>query len=98
LIRQRDEAIAAATKAAEESKAGGGPEGLRDRIEDALAGLELAPVAAGGSVAGTFSAFAAARFAAGTVAQRTAKATEETAKNTRKLEERSRMNRGIPVI
>jgi len=98
LIRQRDEAIAAAARAARETKSGGGPGGLRERIEDALASLDLAGISAGGTVAGTFSAFAAARFGGTTAADRTAKATEETAKNTRKLEERSRLNRGIPVV
>jgi len=98
VIRQRDEAITAAARAARETETGGGPGGLKGRIEDALAGLQLAPITAGGSVAGTFSAFAAARLGGGTAVERTAKATEETAKNTRKLEERSRLNRGIPVI
>jgi len=98
VIRQRDEAIAAAARAARETETGGGPGGLKGRIEDALAGLQLAPITAGGSSAGTFSAFAAARLGGGTAVERTAKATEETAKNTRKLEERSRLNRGIPVI
>lgn len=98
LIRQRDDAITAAGRAAEEAKAGGGPGGLRERIEDALAGLDLSPLGAGGRVAGTFSAFAAARLGAGNWQERTAKATEETARNTRKLEQRSRLKAAIPVI
>lgn len=99
LIRQRDQAIADASQAAQESPGSGGRLAeLREQIEVALAGLNLEPISAGSSVAGTFSAFAAARFGDDTAADRTAKATEATARNTQKLEERSRLNRGIPVI
>ena len=65
-----------------------------------MAGLGAAvdTIHAGTAARGTFSAFAAARLGGNTAADRTAKATEETAKNTRRLEERSRLNRGIPVV
>ena len=55
------------------------------RREDALSGLSLPSMVAGGDSAGTFSAFAAARLGANTAADRTAKATEETAENTKRL-------------
>lgn len=100
LIRQRDRAIADAGRAAQQSPSDDGRlASLRKQIEVAVSGLNLEPISAGGSsVAGTFSAFAAARFGGDTAGDRTAKATEETARNTQKLEERSRMNRGIPVV
>ncbi|GEM_PF-2326363 len=99
LIGERDQAIADASRAAQKPPSGDGRLAeLREQIEVALGGLNLEPISAGSSVAGTFSAFAAARFGGDTVADRTAKATEETARNTQKIEERSRMNRGIPVI
>lgn len=100
LIRQRDQTIADASRAAQEAPSDDGRlAALREQIEVAVSGLNLEPISpAGSSVAGTFSAFAAARFGGDTAADRTAKATEETARNTQKLEERSRMNRGIPVV
>ena len=91
LIRQRDEAIAAAGSAAQQSGSGDdGPEGLRQQLEDSLSGLDLPTMVAGGDAAGTFSAFAAARFGADSVAERTAKAAEKTADNTNRLVQEAR--------
>ena len=84
LIRQRDEALAEAEKAAGNTSESD-PEGLRQRLGDALSGLDLPTMVAGGDSAGTFSAFAAARMGANSTEERTAKAAEETADNTKSL-------------
>ena len=99
LIRQRDEAIREAAKAAEQSRARGGPPGLRERLEGIPDDLDMAPVGAGGPAPqGTFSAFAAARMGRNTLPERTAKACEDTAKHAKNMDERGRLKGGIPVI
>ncbi|HUU90107.1 MAG TPA: phage tail tape measure protein [Phycisphaerae bacterium] len=65
-----------------------GPASLVGKVQDSLAGLgdTLKKTAERTiSVTGTFSAMAVAGLGAGSVAERTAKATEETAQNTKKL-------------
>ena len=65
-----------------------GPASLVDKVQERLAGLgdTLKKTAERTiSVTGTFSAMAVAGLGAGSVAERTAKATEETAQNTKKL-------------
>ena len=81
LMKQRDEAIAAAAQAREEAakkEAAAMPEA------GAPPGTTAANEAAG-AVAGTFSALAAMRLGTSTAADRTAEATEETAENTGEL-------------
>ena len=87
------EAIDAARQKREAKDAQAGPEGLEDpdsimaRLNDAVAGLgdRLSKQAEKIGVKGTFNAAAVRGLGAGDAADRTAKATEETAKNTRKL-------------
>ena len=62
--------------------------GLQDAAE--LGGLELSQQAAKVGVTGTFNAAALLSLQSGNAANRTAKATEETAKNTQKLVDEAR--------
>lgn len=65
--------------------AGGGGGAIPPNLTDAAEATSAA-IGKADSVRGTFSAFAAAGLGGGSAADRTAKATEETAKNTKKLE------------
>jgi len=86
-------AIAEAGAQRAEAKEGEGPEkpeNVADRIKKMLAGVTDAigqadVVTRGMSTAGTFNALAAFGLGTGNVAERTAKATEETARNTAKI-------------
>jgi len=85
--KEWQEARGAAKQARKTKETGGpgslkGPDELLKRIGDAAAGLGDAVKA---SVSGTFNASALFGMGAGTAAERTAKATEQTAKNTKKL-------------
>ncbi|MEL6739791.1 MAG: hypothetical protein AAFP26_03960, partial [Planctomycetota bacterium] len=86
-----DEAIAEARRRREEQDesgndiAGNVPRDLIGRLQEGLAGLGAA-IERGVAVRGTFNALAVQSLAAGDdTAERTAKATEQTAKNTRRL-------------
>ena len=90
------DAIESAKKKREAKEAEPGPEGLQgpddiiNKARDALAGLGdigdmVGAEAAKIGVKGTFNAAAVRGLAAGDAADRTAKASEETAKNTKKL-------------
>ncbi|MBW7905433.1 MAG: hypothetical protein LC135_02960 [Phycisphaerae bacterium] len=87
--RQLDEAIAAARAKREAADAGGGPP--RRKVQDPLAGLEDRLAGLGDlvakkiSVTGTFNALAAQGLGAGDAEERTARATEQTAKHTKRL-------------
>jgi len=98
LIRERDKAIAEAAQAAERARKGRKIDDIRNRLEEALEGLEVGPLAGGGPAAvGTFSAFAAARIGASNWQRRLLKANEETAENTREMKKKQNQNPGIPV-
>ena len=83
-----DEAIAEARRKREEAERGGPP---RRRPGDPLAGLEDRLAGLGDllarriTVTGTFNSLAAQGLGAGSVAERTARATEQTAQNTKRL-------------
>ncbi len=89
--RKLDEAIAQAKKKREEADKQGGPP--RRKIGDPLDGLEDRLAGIGDmlgrkiSVTGTFNAAAASGLGAGDAAERTARATEQTAKHTKRLAE-----------
>ncbi|MFO0839596.1 MAG: phage tail tape measure protein [Phycisphaerae bacterium] len=87
--KQLDEAIAAARAKREAADAGGGPPRRKlkdplDGLEDRLAGLGNL-VAQKISVTGTFNALGAQGLGAGDAEERTARATEQTAKHTKRL-------------
>jgi hypothetical protein len=90
--KEWEEAIAEAAKKRSESEADAPPRVERARLE--LDGMDevLARVGeARFSTAGTFNAAAAQGLGGGTAAERTANATESTARSVKKLEERSRL-------
>jgi len=92
--KKLDEAIAAARQKRDEAEAGGGPAGAKRR--DPLAGLEDRLKGIGDalarqiSVTGTFNPAALFGLGASSPIERTAKAAEETAKNTKRLVEKAR--------
>lgn len=102
LKKQRDDAIKAARKKREAKDADKGPSKLKgpdaiiDKANKALAGLNIGEAiqtqAAKVGVKGTFNAAAIAGLGAGNAADRTAKASEKTAKNTQKLLDEVRDN------
>ncbi|MCD4823216.1 MAG: phage tail tape measure protein [Phycisphaerae bacterium] len=96
LRKERDDAIAAARQKRrdkDDDQGPGrldGPEGdIIDQVENALAGINIGDAIAKQAkkigVKGTFNASALRGLQAGNAADRTAKASEETAKNTKKL-------------
>ena len=93
LIRQRDDAIRQAAQAAEETRAK-----QSDKVGPGVPEPQEIPVLAGTAGQGTFSAFAAGRLGKNTLAERTAKASEKSARHLEHLDERGRLKGGIPVI
>jgi len=87
------DAIAEAAKKRSESEAGAGPERVQ-RAKLELDGMDELLAQVGEqrfSTTGTFNAAAARGLGGGTAAERTASATESTARSVKKLEERSRL-------
>ena len=85
--KEWEDAIAEAARKRQETEAGGDPDRLK-RAKKGLTGMEDLLSQVGQekvSVKGTFNAFGARGLASQGPAERTAKATEETAKNTKRL-------------